>query len=273
MKSNNKVFAALGATGLVMALFAILATAWLISGGPASAGTKDTGKGDAPAPTATAAATQQPKTTTITVRGSGSVSARPDTIRMNVGVAIMDTTVKGAQAQVSKATDAMIAKLSAAKVTESDYRTSQYSVEPVMDYGTDKGGGQQTPRLTGFRVTNILEITLRDASKAPDLLDQLVSAGANTVYNVNYTFADSDALSKQAYDSAVKDAQVKAERLAGLSSLTLGRIVNVTDSSANIPGPVYPVMDGGKGGGGGAVYPGQQSIQSDVIVTYEATIK
>ena len=49
-------------------------------------------------------------------------------------------------------------------------------------YAAEKGGApSQTPTLTGFRVSYILDITLRDSAKAPALIDDLVAAGANTV--------------------------------------------------------------------------------------------
>jgi len=212
------------------------------------------------------------KPSQITVRGSGSISVKPDTLVMTVGASIQDATVKAAQTQVTAVIDAIEAKLKAADVEEKDYKTIQYNVEPVMDYGSSpEKGGAGTPKLVGFRIVNMLEVTLRDTSKAPELLDQLTSAGVNTIYNISYTFADADSLSKQAYDKAVKDAEERATRLAGLSNMTLGRIISVTEPSANQPGIIYGEM--GKGAGGGGVFPGQQNIQIDVIVSYEATAK
>ena len=212
------------------------------------------------------------KPSQITVRGTGSISVKPDTLIMTVGVSIQESTVKAAQAKVTSSIDDIVAKIKAAGVAEKDYKTVQYNVEPVMDYGNSpERGGAGTPKLVGFRVVNMLEVTLRDTTKAPELLDELTSAGVNTIYNISYTFADADALSKQAYDQAVRDASERATRLAGLSNMTLGRIISVTEPSANQPGIIYGDM--GKGAAGGGVFPGQQNIQIDVIVSYEATAK
>ena len=258
MKSTNNRLVA-GASIVVSSalLLAAFAVVWLT---PREAGQVKAQNSDTPA-----------KTSHITVRGSGSISVRPDTIVMNVGVSSNESTVKAAQDKVSEGIDAMVARLKSAGVAEADYRTSQYMVEPLIDYsGTDKGQGTQ--KLTGFRVVNMIEITVRDTAKAPELLDQLVSAGANTVYNVNYTFADADGLAKQAYEKAVQDAEERATRLAGLSNMTLGRIISVTEPSANQPGIIYGDAAMGKGGAG-AILPGQQNLQIDVIVSYEATAK
>lgn len=273
MKSNSRILTLAAAGLFAFAIFSVLATAWLVprSIDKADAQTTQNAPKDKGDKQAQPIATEAPKTTTITVRGSGVVTAKPDTIKMSVGVTVFDKTVKTAQDKASTTTDSMVAKIKAAGVADADFRTGQYNVEPVMDYAGDKGGApSQTPTLTGFRVTYILDITLRDTTKAPSLIDDLVAAGANTVYGITYTFNDQDSLSQQAYDAAVKDAQARATKLAALSNLTLGRVLSVSDASANVPGPVY---DGGGKGGGAGLYPGQQAIQSDLVVTFEATAK
>ena len=258
MKSgNNRLLAGvsiMASTALVLAAFSLV---WL-----------------SPREAATAKAqADTPKPSQITVRGSGSISVKPDTLVMTVGASIQDTTVKAAQTQVTAIIDAIEAKLKAAGVAEKDYKTVQYGVEPVMDYGSSpEKGGAGTPKLIGFRVINMLEVTLRDITKATDLLDQLTTSGVNTIYNISYTLADADSLSKQAYDKAVKDAEERATRLAGLSNMNLGRIISVTEPSANQPGILYGEMGKGAAAGGG-VFPGQQNLQIDVIVSYEATAK
>jgi uncharacterized protein YggE len=253
---NNRTFALVSVALSVAMLLGVFAVVWLVPREASTASAQSQGDG-----------TKVPQ---ITVRGSGSISAKPDMLVVNVGASYQESTVKGSQSKVSAAMDAVVEKLKAAGIAEKDYKTVQYSVEPVMDYGNGmEKGGMGVPKLTGFRVTSMIEVTFRDPLKAPDVLDQLVSAGVNTIYNVGYTFSDPEALAQQAYEKAVKDAEARATRLAGLSKLTLGRVIDVTESGANLPGPVYD-KGMGAGGGVGMMYPGQQSVQVDVIVTYEA---
>lgn len=205
------------------------------------------------------------------MRGSGSVTAKPDLLKLTVGVVIQDTTVAAAQSRVTEITAALADTLKAGGVVAADYRTAQYNVEPVMDYG-NKGDVSGTPQLIGFRVTNLLDLTLRAPETAPALLDRLVTAGANTMYVQGYTFSDPAALRRDAYEAAMKDAAATAERLAGLSGLTLGSVLSVSD--AGTTSPVGVVDKGGMGGGSvpmSQIYPGQQPVQVDVVVTYAAT--
>lgn len=267
MKSNNR-FLALGSvvlsTALLLAAFAVV---WLVPREAAPAGAQDV------QPTATATAApkveaEQPST--ITVRGTGSVSAKPDMLVMVVGASIQAPTVKEAQDQVNTIIDAINAQLKANGVEEKDYRTVQYNVEPVMDYADGKG----QPRLIGFRVTNTLEITFRDLAKAPAILDALTGAGANTIYSSGFAIADAQSLYEQAYEKAVDDAEARAQRLADTSGQKLGKLVSITEGGATTTGPVYDKGGAGMGAGGGtAIFPGQQAISADVVVTYEADTK
>jgi uncharacterized protein YggE len=243
-------------TGVVAALLLIaLGAAWLL---PRAA-----------APVS--AQTTPPASSQITVHGLGAVNATPDTLTISIGAAFQESTVAAAQAKVTDTLNAMLTKLKAAGIAEKDYQTTQYSVEPVMDYGGQKGApapdGPQTPALSGFRVTNMLTITLHDPARAAELIDTLVSAGANQIYGINYSFADQDSLAKQAYDAAVKDAADKAGRLAGLSNLKLGKILSVSETGATMP---IPYASKGMGGGAGPIAPGQQAVQADLTVTYDA---
>lgn len=267
MKSTNKLWVAMSGVAAIALLFGALLSTWLLPQAAAAQSRPDSGKTD-PAPAATPAKPAQ-----ITVRGSGLVTAVPDTLVINIGVVMQDTTVAAAQTKAGAALDAMLAKLKAANIDAKDYRTIQYNVEPVMDYsGAGKGpeAANQPPQLVGFRVTNILEVTVRDAAKGPELIDSLVSAGANTIYGVTYTFGDRAAIEKQAYDSAMKDANDKAARLAGLAKQQLGRIVSVSEASTGGGVPMPVDAKGGMGAGSAPIAPGQQTIGVDLIVTYEA---
>jgi len=255
-----KILAAVGIVVVVGAVSAVMAAAWFfplsVSGNKASAEESFT----------PAVQTETTKAAPITVRGIGKISAKPDTIVMNVGVSAQESTVKAAQAKVTEVIEAMTARLKAANVSDADYRTTQYNVEPVMDY-SGKEGTNVAPTLLGFRITSILEITVRDVARGPELLDTLTTAGANTIYGVTYTFADPEALTRQAYNAAIQDAEARASKLAGLSNLKLGEIIAVSEASAAAGSPYYGKE--GLGGGGAGLYPGQQQIQSELLVTYE----
>ena len=115
---TGRILTIAGAAVLVALVVAALAVAWV-----------------APRNAATASAqanTDATHPSQITVRGSGSISAKPDTLTMDVGVMLQSNTAKDAQSKVSAVMDKIVSSLKAAGIDEKDYRTSQYSVDPVM---------------------------------------------------------------------------------------------------------------------------------------------
>jgi uncharacterized protein len=250
-RESSRALAFVSVAASVALIMAAFTAVWLTPREAAPAAAQNTGDATKPSQ--------------ITVRGSGSISAKPSNLVMTVGANVQETTVKAAQDKVAAIITAMQERLQAAGVSENDYRTSQYSVETVMDFAGKEGA---PGRVTGFRVINMLEITFRDPSKAPAVLDALVSAGANTIYSGGYTFADYAGLQKQAYDKALKDAQDRAGRLASLSGLALGKIVSVSESGTTpLVGGAY---EKGGLGGGGPIFPGTGNVSIDLVVTYEA---
>src|SRR5919204_666647 len=131
------------------------------------------------------------------------------------------------------AVDAAMKQLKAAGIDDKDISTAQFNVEPVMDYQPNTA-----PRVTGFRVTNIVNVKVRDTAKAGKLIDDLVGSGANMVYGLNFSFSDPSALMRQARERAMKDAQDKAQQLATLGNVTLGAPIMIQEGGSNTPPPI-----------------------------------
>jgi uncharacterized protein YggE len=256
---NSKTVIVASAALSLMLVLGSLFTAWLVSRTAAPAAAQTT---NPPAQTIAAPSSQ------ITVVGTGSVSAQPDILHITIGVSKQESTVKAAQSSVDGVSAAMLQALKDAGIDEKDYSTTQYTIDPVMDYNDPKNGSGV---LTGYRVTIAYDVIVRDLSKVSTVIDSLTSAGANTIYGTYYTFSDANAVGKQAYSDAMNDAHERAEALASLSNLTLGRIVSVSESAGqSVPLP----MKAGMGAGGGAgIVPGQQTVSTSLVVVYEATAK
>ena len=250
-RENNRLWAFAGVAFSTLVVLGALLIVWLMP--------RD------PSPAAAQNAQDAAKPSTITVVGTGSVAVTPDILKMTVGVSAQEDTVLAAQGKVDAALTAIYARLKEAGIAETDYKTAQYTVEPVMNYNDPKNSQGV---LTGFRVVHMIEITFRNIDNAPTIVDSLVNAGANTIYGTFFSFDNPDAVGEQAHTEAMRDAQKRAERLAALSNMTLGKILSVSEQS-NGTFPVY-AKEQGLGGGGGFA-PGTQSITTALAVTYEAT--
>ena len=209
----------------------------------------------------------QPVVRTMNVNGVGQVYLTPDIAYIYIGVHNEGPTASVAVADNKAQTTAVIEALQAAGVDEKDIRTSNFSIWPSQQYGPDG-----TSSGSVYMVDNSVYVVVRDLDGLGDLLDDAISAGANSINSIQFDVADKTAAIKEARAAAIENANTQASELADAAGLALGDIQNMSffDSS---PSPLYE----GKGGGGGAMYadtavpiqPGQLSISVTVNVTYE----
>jgi uncharacterized protein len=278
---RNRVLVALGSLAAIALLLGAFVVVWLVPRGPeiGNANVSSSNSSSTTKPASGSASSQYAQTGApsmapisdqphISVRGTGTISAKPDIVNLQIGVQIQKDSLDAAQAEAATKMDAAMNQLKAAGIDEKDISTAQFNVEPVMEYRDN-----QAPRVTGFRVTNILAVKVRDISKAGTLIDSLISSGANTVYGVSFGFSDPSALMKQAREQAMADAKSKAEQLATLGGVGLGTPILIDDGGANVPPPVVPYagdasMERAAGAAPTPINPGQQEIRVDVTVLY-----
>lgn len=279
---RNRLFVALGSVAAIGLLLAAFMVVWLVPRGPETGDAKEQAGGNtqtsgsstksanAPSNFQAGASSMAPISDQahIAVHGTGSISAKPDLVNLQVGVQVQKDKLEDAQSEASSKMDAVMKQLKGASVDDKDISTSQYNVEPVMNYNPN-----QAPTVTGFRVTNILNVKLRDSAKAGKLIDDLVSSGANTLYGVSFSFSDPSALMRQAREQAMTDARSKADQLATLGGVTLGAPILIEDGGSNTP--PQPMMLGASdmqksmaGAPATPINPGQQEIRVDVSVQY-----
>ena len=205
---------------------------------------------------------------TLNITGVGPGSLTPDIAYIYLGVHTEKATASEAVAENNAQTQKVIDALKKLGVDAKDIRTTNFSIWPSQNYGPDG-----MPLDMKYVVDNTVYVTVRDLKKLGDLLDTVITAGANTVNSIAFDVADKTAAAKQARDAAVKNAQEQAQELAVAAGVKLGDITNISfyDSTAT------PVFGGyGKGGGGGSdaalavpIQPGELTLTVSVSMTYE----
>lgn len=207
---------------------------------------------------------------TIAVTGTGTVTLAPDTAYFSAGVTDMNADITAVQNSVNTKTTAIIEalRLGGVDVTK-DAKTSGYSVQPQYNYPQNG-----SPMLTGYRVTNSVNVTVRDINKAGQLLSVVTQAGANQVGSVSFGLADPEAANSMAREQAVLNARSRAETLAKASGIAIGAVMTVDDQS-NTPPPrpvAFAAASSASGGSNAAVAPpiqtGETSVTATVRVTY-----
>jgi uncharacterized protein len=164
----------------------------------------------------------------ISLTGHGEVRAVPDMAVINMGVVSSAETARAALDANTKAMTELMANLKAANIDDKDIATSNFSINPRLDYGQNGG---QVPKLVGYDVNNTVTVIIHKIDGLGALLDQAVSSGSNQINGISFSVSNPDAAMNEARKLAVKDATHKAQIYAGAASINLGNIMSVSESS------------------------------------------
>lgn len=199
---------------------------------------------------------------TITVDGVGQASATPDSAVIELGVQSRALTASVALSETNAQLASLLDALTTAGIAEDDIQTQQVSLFPVYDQPQNP---TDNPELAGFNAVNIVRVRVRQVDTLGELLDAAVTAGANTVQNIQFELSDPASQLAEAREAAVTNAREKAEQLAALNGATLGAVRTIVESNQ-----AAPVFARGDFGGGGAVpiAPGSQTVQVTVQITW-----
>ncbi len=176
----------------------------------------------------------------MTVNGTGRVTIVPDIATVNIGVRTeADNVTKALDGNTAQA-NAIADSLKTLGVEEKDIQTANFNVYPSDRYNP------MTGEIEGqyFVVENTVNVTVRDLASLGAVLSNVVEAGANNIYGINFSVEDQEAAVAEARRLAIEDAKAKAEIIAGDAGVELGDLINISVYEGSVP---YTYFDA-KGG-------------------------
>jgi len=208
------------------------------------------------------------RATTVNVSAYGETRIAPDQATINLGVMTEAATAQEAMAQNGVRMNQVMAALKKGGIAAKDIQTSQLSLDPQYVYEQN-----QPPRLTGYRATNQVTVTVRDLTKLGQAVDAVVSAGANQVGNISFSLADPTAAENAAREKAVKALADKADLYARATGHRVLRLVTLSEGGSFNPPPPMPMvaMAARYKESDTAVSPGEVKVRVDVSGVYELT--
>lgn len=185
----------------------------------------------------------------IRVTGTGTVKAIPDTALVSLGIVTENTVLENARRENSVRTNTVINTLANLGIEKRNISTGAFSIDPIYDYID----GKQV--LRGYRVVNILTVTVEDIARAGEVIDRATFAGVNRVDNISFTLSDSTGYYDRALALAVENALHKGSEIAKALDVEMDRtpykIIEKTDgpslyagAAAKLAAPATPVMPG-----------------------------
>jgi uncharacterized protein YggE len=203
---------------------------------------------------------------TVAVTASATVKVPNDTARIGFGVK-REKKTRGAALQ---ATAASLRKVIAAAqafpgVGEGDIRTGRIDVRPV-----------QKGKVTVYRATEGIQVTLHEPSKSGELISAGIAAGATGVSGPSFSVGNEEAAFAKALAAAFGKAKERATVLATQAGAGLGAALTIEEGEgAEFIGPRTFDTAASKGGPPSEptppTKPGTSQVKATVHVVFELT--
>ncbi len=169
---------------------------------------------------------------TVSVSATGSVAAEPDMAHISTGVIWEAETAREALAGNSAAMRRVIDGLKALGIEPRDIQTVSLNVEPRYPSKTTPGS---TPQIAGYRVVNQIRVTVRRLVRLGEVLDQVVSLGANQMHGLVFDVSESESLKDKARKIAIANALHRARLYAQTSGAEVGAVLAISEEMGHVP--------------------------------------
>jgi len=128
--------------------------------------------------------------------------------------------------------DLLLQKVKALGIEDRDIQTS-LSTRPQQTYEANKPS-----RIVGYFVSSQAQIKIRNISKAGDVIDASLAAGANSISDIQWVLEDEESHRSKAREKAIKLLFTKMNEMATVAGVKLGKIISLSENSN--PGPSFP---------------------------------
>jgi len=210
---------------------------------------------------------RRPPIPQIVTSAQAEVRVKPDRASIAIGVQTRGTTAAEAASLNARKQLAIIEAIRGRGVSTEDITTSNYSVTPEMRYREGAA-----PLVTGFVVSNEVDVLVRSVSQVGGVIDASLGAGANQINSLQFGLANADSARRSALAAAVAKARADAEVIARAAGGTLGPLLEIV-SGGDAPPIPRPVMAMSRLAADEAsqtpIESGQQAIQASVSTRWQ----
>jgi hypothetical protein len=159
----------------------------------------------------------------VQVSGAAAINVTPDRVLIQLGIESNGTTPEAAEADNTATIKNITQAVGQLDVADKDIATDYYWIHPVYDY--------DPMIIVGYRIDNIVAITVKDVNKTNDILIAALRAGANEVLNVQFYTSELRRYRDEARTLAMKAATEKAQLLADAGGTQAGCVLNISENT------------------------------------------
>jgi uncharacterized protein YggE len=215
---------------------------------------------------------------TIQVTGSALINVSPDRGLIQLGVQSTGGSPSAVAATNAAAIQSVIQAIRDLGVEAKDIATDWYVIEPVYE-------NYDSLSIKGYRINNLVAVTVRDVSQVSPVISAALEAGANQIVNVDLYTSELRKYRDQARELAMKAAQEKAQALARAAGAETGCVLSINENSwsyyngwgygrsqssmtQNVIQNTAPSGVTGSGAGDEPISLGQISVKADVTASF-----
>ena len=212
---------------------------------------------------------------TIAVSGMGRISAPPNVADISIGVVTQAKTAREALSANNESMDALHKVLKERGVAAKDIQTTNLSVSPQYSqpppHNPNNPMREFVPQIVGYNVSNTVQVTARDLAKLGELLDAVITAGANQMHGISFRIDGAEGLLDNARKKAMANAKKKADLMAGEAGVVVGPPISIRDEVTPVQPMMQPMMRGmvGMAAPSVPIASGEQELSVTVHIVYE----
>jgi uncharacterized protein YggE len=215
-----------------------------------------------------------PETSVVSATATARVYRAPDYLDIFLAVEIDADTAQDAQTRCATTMEAVLVALKTMNLEKYEPQTGTVTLQPRY---TERYNQPSERKIIGYTAMNSVRVRTADLKATARIIDGALKAGANRVDGVSFGIKEYLAAREEALAMAVKAARRKAEVMAGALDLSLGRVLNLSESSGpryyggmNRLAQVQAANSAGEAAPGEeSVVPGQIEVVVDVTVSFE----
>lgn len=166
---------------------------------------------------------------TITVAATGAVDVEPDIATISTGVMSEAPTAREALTKNTEAMKKVVDGLKAKGIDARDIQTTQFQIDPT--YQTAKDGS--APKIVGYRVNNSVSLIVRDIGKLGEIIDAVVTLGANQAGHIGFEASKAETLRDEARKLAIANALRRAKLYAEAAGASVGQVLTISEGVVN----------------------------------------
>lgn len=172
---------------------------------------------------------------TVVVAGFAQDTVRPDFAMVRIGVVSIDKATTSALDANNILMRKVLEAIKGEGVPDKDIQTSEFSISALHPPRKDQSYMEDEMVTTGYRVGNMMTVTVANLKIVGKVIDAATRAGANMSASVSFGIKDDKALHAKVLADAVKDARHNAEIMAAAEGAKVGKLIAVSNTA-----PVSP---------------------------------